>query len=316
MAGLALTGRVDGLPIAMIEQIVSFVTVVDAGGFSQASRRLALPKSTISHRVQQLEERLGVRLLHRTSRVVRLTDEGDTYYRRCVHVLAELQDAESEIHQAQADPTGTLRLTGPIEFGMQVLSNLLAGFLKAHPLVGLKLELTSRVVDLVEEGYDAAVRIGKLEDSALISRRILTVPRGVYASPEYLDKYGCPEKPDDLSGHACLRFETTLHGGMWVFSGPNGRHSFQPSGTVQSNNLTILRDAAIAGLGVVLLPCYQCHEAERTGILKRLMVEWTPEGADVYVVYPSKRHLASRVRAFLTYVDKNVDRLTRDIAQI
>ncbi|GGF04349.1 LysR family transcriptional regulator [Aliidongia dinghuensis] len=297
----------------MIEQILSFVTVVDAGGFSEAGRRLSLPKSTISHRVQQLEERLGVRLLHRTPRVVRVTEEGAVYYQRCVRILAELEDAETEVRQEPKEPTGTLRLSGPIEFGMQILSGVLAEFLKAHPHVRLKLELTSRNVDLVEEGYDAALRIGTLEDSALVSRRILSIPRGLYASPDYLAAHGRPERPEDLDRHACLRFETAFYHGAWVFTGPGGKVSFQPAGTVEANNLTVLRDAAIAGLGVALLPCYQCREAERDGRLERVMVDWTPESADVYVLYPSKRHLASRVRAFLTYLDRNMERLTRDI---
>src|SRR5579859_44110 len=297
----------------MIEQILSFVAVVDAGGFSQAGRRLSLPKSTVSHRVQQLEERLGVRLLHRTPRVVRLTEEGAVYYQRCVRILAELEDAESEVRQETKEPTGTLRLSAPIEFGMQILGGVLAGFLKAHPRVRLKLELTSRNVDIVEEGYDAVLRIGTLEDSALISRRILSITRGLYASPDYISARGRPTSPADLADHDCLRFETAFYHGAWVFTGPGGQASFQPTGTVEANNLTVLRDAAIAGLGVALLPCYQCREAERGGRLERLMVDWQPESADVYVLYPSKRHLASRIRAFLTYLDQNLERLTHDI---
>jgi DNA-binding transcriptional LysR family regulator len=298
----------------MIEQIVSFVAVVEAGGFSQAGRRLSLPKSTISHRVQQLEDRLGVRLLHRTPRVIRLTEEGGTYYQRCVRILADLEEAEEEIRQEPKEPTGTLRLSIPIEFGMQILGRLLMDFVKSHPRVRLKLELTSRSVDIVEEGYDAAVRIGTLEDSALIARRILSIPRGLYANPQYLDAHGRPRRPEDLPHHACMRFETAFYHGEWVFTGPGGKRSFQPAGTVEANNLTVLRDAAIAGHGVALLPCYQCRQAERDGQLERVMVEWVPVGADVYVLYPSKRHLPSRIRAFLAYLDRNIDRLTRDIS--
>jgi DNA-binding transcriptional LysR family regulator len=291
----------------MIEQIVSFVAVVEAGGFSQAGARLSLPKSTISHRVQQLEDRLRVRLLHRTPRAIHLTQEGGMFYQRCVRILAELEEAEGEIRQEPKEPTGTLRLSMPIEFGMQILSSLLIDFAKSHTRVRLKLELTSRNVDIVEEGYDAVVRIGTLEDSALISRRILSIPRGLYASPQYLDARGRPWRPEDLSYHACLRFETAFYHGDWVFTGPGGKCSFQPSGAVEANNLTVLRDAAIAGLGIALLPCYQCRQAEQDGQLERVMIEWVPAGADVYVLYPSKRHLASRLRAFLAYLDRNID---------
>jgi DNA-binding transcriptional LysR family regulator len=295
----------------MIEQILSFVAVVDAGGFSQAGRRLALPKSTVSHRVRQLEERLGVRLLHRTPRVVRLTEEGAVYHQRCIRILAELEEAEAEVRQEPKEPTGTLRLSGPIEFGMQILSTVLAEFLTAHPRLRLKLELTSRNVDIVEEGYDAALRIGTLEASTLVSRRILSIPRSLYASPDYLAARGRLQHPDDLADHACLRFETAFYHGAWVFTGPSGQVSVQPTGTVEANNLTVLRDAAIAGLGIALLPCYQCREAERDGRLHRVMPGWQPSSADVYVLYPSKRHLASRIRAFLSYLDKNVDQLAR-----
>jgi len=282
--------------------------------FSQAGRRLSLPKSTISHRVRQLEERLGVRLLQRTPRIVRLTEEGSVFYHRCLRILAELEEAE--VRQESKEPAGTLRLSGPIEFGMQILSGLLAEFLTAHPRLRLKLELTSRNVDIVEEGYDAALRIGMLEDSALVSRRILSIPRGLYASPVYLAARGRPRQPDDLTSHACLRFDTTFYHGAWVFAGPGGQVSVQPTGVVEANNLTVLRDAAIAGLGVALLPCYQCHDAERDGRLERVMPEWRPSSADVYVLYPSKRHVPSRIRAFLAYLDKNVEGLTRDIKDI
>lgn len=305
----------------MIEQIASFVAVVDAGGFSQAGRRLSLPKSTVSHRVRHLEERLGTRLLHRTPRVVRLTEEGAIYYQRCVRILADLEDAEVEIRQQAKDPTGTLRLIAPIEFGMQILSGVLADFLVANPNVRLKLELTGRNVDIVEEGYDAALRIGTLEDSALISRRLLSIPRALYASPAYLAEHGRPAHPDQLSDHACLRFETAFYHGAWRFrtpiggpvGAPPGELSFQPAGSVEANNLTVLKDAAVAGLGIALLPCYQCRENERDGGLERVMADWNPEPADLYLLYPSKRHLASRVRAFLAYLESNIPRLMLDL---
>ncbi|HLI13490.1 MAG TPA: LysR family transcriptional regulator [Alphaproteobacteria bacterium] len=293
----------------MIEQIASFVAVVDAGGFSQAGRRLSLPKSTISHRVQQLEERLGVRLLHRTPRIVRLTDEGRLYYQRCVRILAEIAEAERAVRQEPEAPAGLLRLSAPIEFGMQILSRPLAAFLELHPGIRMKLELTSRNIDLIEEGFDVALRIGELADSSLVSRRILSIPRGLYASPGYLAARGRPASPEALAQHACLRFETAFYHGAWVLKGAGGRVSLQPSGVIGANNLTVLRDAAIAGLGIALLPCYQCREAEAAGRLERLLPDWPPESADVYVVYPSKHHLSSKMRAFLAFLDTHAERL-------
>jgi DNA-binding transcriptional LysR family regulator len=297
----------------MIDEIVSFVAVAEAGGFSEAARRLSLPKSTISHRVRQLEERLGVRLLHRTPRSVRLTDEGRLYHQRCVRILTDIEEAELAVRQDQRAPSGTLRLSAPIEFGMEVLSSVLAAFLIAHRTLRLKLELTSRNIDLVDEGFDLAVRIGRLADSSLVSRRILSIPRHLYASPAYLVEHGRPESPDELARHACLRFETAFYAGAWALDGPEGRVTMQPSGVVDANNLTVLREAAIAGLGIALLPCYQCREAERAGRLERVMPRWRPETADVYVVYPSKRHLAPKVRAFLSFLDERRDLLAQAV---
>jgi DNA-binding transcriptional LysR family regulator len=293
----------------MIEQIESFVAVVETRGFSQAARRLSLPKSTVSHRVQQLEEHLRVRLLQRTSRTVRPTDEGLAYYQRCVRILAEVAEAEQALGRHQAMPTGTLRLSVPIEFGMQILSGVLSEFIKTHPTVRMKVELTSRNVDLIEDGVDLAVRIGALANSSLVSRRILSIPRSLYASPAYLAARGRPETPNALDGHSCLRFETAFYQGAWGLIGPQGRVSFEPSGLIDANNLTVLRDAAIAGLGIALLPCYQCREAEHDGRLERLMPDWPPEPADVFILYPSKRHLSIKVQAFLAFLEKHRETL-------
>jgi DNA-binding transcriptional LysR family regulator len=293
----------------LIEQIESFVAVVETRGFSQAARRLSLPKSTVSHRVQQLEARLRVRLLQRTSRTVRATDEGLAYYQHCVRILAEIAEAEQALGRDQAMPTGTLRLSVPIEFGMQVLGGVLAEFIKTYPTVRMKVELTSRNVDLIEEGVDLAVRIGALADSSLVARRVLSIPRSLYASPAYLAARDRPETPDALGGHSCLRFETAFYQGTWGLIGPRGRVSFEPSGAIHANNLTVLRDAAIAGLGIALLPCYQCRQAERDGRLERLMPDWPPEPADVFILYPSKRHLSVKVQAFLSFLDRHKEAL-------
>lgn len=298
-------GHDQGLIGRVIEQIESFVAVVETRGFSQAGRRLALPKSTISHRVGQLEERLRVRLLQRTSRSVRPTDEGLAYYQHCVRILAEIAEAEQALGRDRATPTGTLRLSVPIEFGMQILSGVLSEFIKAHPTVRMKVELTSRNVDLIEDGVDLAVRIGALADSSLVSRRILSIPRSLYASPAYLAARGRPKTPGELNGHSCLRFETAFYQGAWGLIGPQGRVSFEPSGALDANNLTVLRDAAIAGLGIALLPRYQCREAEHDGRLERLMTDWPPEPADVFILYPSKRHLSVKVQAFLSFLERH-----------
>lgn len=290
----------------MIEQLQSFVAVVDAGSFSSASRRLGVPKSTISQRVQQLEQHLGVLLLQRSTRAVRPTDTGRAYYERCIRIIAEIADAELVARGEQAVPSGVLRVHLPIELGMYVLGSFMAEFAMANPSLSLELELTSRHIDLIEEGYDAAIRIGTMPNSSLISRKIFGIKRSLYASPAYVDRRGRPSSLDDLKGHSCLRFHTDYYAGDWVFGTDKGPVRLQPTGALASNNLTVLRDAAIQGMGIALLPRFLCRAEEKDGRLVRLLETSAAEDAEVFVLYPSRRHLSAKVRGLLTFLDRKV----------
>jgi len=293
----------------VIEQLESFVAVVDAGSFSIAGRRLGVPKSTISQRIRQLEQRLDARLLHRSTRSVRPTDTGRAYYERCIRILADIAEAELIARDEQKALSGNLRIHLPVELGMQVLGPLIASFEVDNPALRIELELNSRHIDLVEEGYDIAIRIGTLPNSSLVSRRILSIPRGLYASADYLAKRGGPLTPDDLNSHDCLRFHTAYHVGDWIFRTGRDSIRIKPIGRMVSNNLTVLRDAAVAGAGIALLPHFLCRAEKRESKLLCLLPDWEVEDAEVFVLYPSRHHLSGKVRGFLSFLDRNLKAL-------
>jgi DNA-binding transcriptional LysR family regulator len=295
----------------MIHLMSSFVAVVEAGSFSEAGRRMGQPKSAVSRRVGELEQQLGVRLLQRTTRVVRPTEAGLEYYQRCVKILAEIEEANQLVRQEQATPAGKLRVQLPIEFGMHVLGRFLIEFVRLHPEVSVELELSNRQADMVEEQLDLAIRIGAMPDSTLISRKVLSIHRGFFASPLYLERRGEPRTIDDLQHHDCLRFLTGYDRGEWALTGPGGATVFRPRGPVVANNLTVLREAAAGGLGIAALPHVFCREAVEAGQLRQIMRDWVAEDFDVFVLYPSREHLPAKVRSFLDFFDQRVGELSR-----
>jgi DNA-binding transcriptional LysR family regulator len=294
----------------MINLISTFVAVVDAGSFSEAGRRLDQPKSAVSRRIEQLEQRLGSRLLQRSTRAVQPTEVGREYYKRCVRILAEIEEAEQLVRRDQATPSGKLRVQLPIELGMHVLGRLMVEFARETPDLSLQLELSSHHVDIIEEQYDLAIRIGAMPDSSLVSRKILSIKRGIYASSRYLAQYGEPQTLDELQRHSCLRFHTDYQSGDWVLTGATGPVTFRPAGSVVANNLTVLREAAVCGLGIAVLPCLMCRAAIESGQLRPVMQAWVPDDAEVFVLYPSRAHLSMKVRGFLAFLDRRLDKLS------
>lgn len=293
----------------MINLMSTFVAVVDAGSFSEAARRLNQPKSAVSRRIEQLEKRLSARLLQRSTRVVRPTDMGREYYERCVRILAEIEEASQLVREDQAVPAGKLRVLLPIELGMHVFGRLLVEFARDNPNVSLDFELSNQHVDLINAQYDLAIRIGTLPDSSLVARKILSIERRFFASPAYLERFGEPASMEDLSRHSCLKFHTDYQSGVWVATSGKGKAVFRPTGSVTANNLTVLREAAICGLGIAMLPSLLCRDAVDAGHLRQVLCEWTPEDAEVFVLYPSRQHLSMKVRVFLSLLDKRLDEL-------
>lgn len=280
----------------VLGQMHLFVKVVEHGGFTAAARDLGVPKSTVSRQVARLEDRLGVRLLERTTRALRTTEVGQSYYERCARILAEVVEAESVVTQAQAEPRGRLRITAPLTFGYLFLGEVVAAFLKSHPLVRIDISLSDRRVDLIDEGYDLAIRVGQLDDSSLVGRRLGRSTALICASPAYLKEHGHPKNPIDLKDHRCLTYE--YGGTTWRFNGV----TVPVDGPLVSNNGDILRAAALNGLGIVITPKFIVAEDLRAGRLVSLLEEHVPQGGSgIWAIYPANRHLSAKVRAFVDF---------------
>lgn len=287
------------------EAMRTFVAVVDAGSFVGAAERLQSSKAVVSRLVAELEQHLGVRLLHRTTRKLSLTPEGDTFVGRCRSVLVELQEAEDDVSHRSAQARGTLRVNVPVSYGISHLSKLWAGFMHAHPEVELDVTLSDRLVDLVEEGYDLAVRVGKLEASTLVSRRLSSTQLLLCASPRYLQQHGKPTSPHELSHHRVLAYSLLSSGDVWTFShrdDPVQQASVRVAPVMRSNNGDTCRDAALGDQGIVLQPDFLVGEALRTGQLIELMPEWRGGELGVHAVYPSRRYLSAKVRLLVDYL--------------
>lgn len=285
-----------------LDDISIFVRIVADGGVSAAAQRMQLSKSVVSRRLRALEQRLGVALLVRTTRSQKLTDEGQRFYERCVRTIAELDEAEADLTQSRGLLTGTLRLTASVYFGQYFLAPLVTRFMEQHVALSIELDLTDEHVNLVEEGIDLAVRLGRgqLSNSSLRARKLLTVPHQIGASQDYLDKFGTPEDPAAMSEHRGLMHRSGQKPSDWMYAKKNGefaRASVKPA--LISNNDFLLLQAAKRGQGVIYMPNFVLQKAFEQGDLVPILsgVQW--QSADVYAVYPSARHLPSRVRRFI-----------------
>lgn len=289
-----------------LNELAIFAKVVEAGGFTAAADALGLPKSTVSRKVSQLESRLGVRLLQRTTRKVKPTELGAAYFERCARILAEAEEAERSVSQEQETPRGLLRVSAPVETGTAPLGALMAEYLELFPQVQLEMDLSNRMVDLVEEGYDIAIRAGNLPDSSLVARRLGTARFIVSASPAYLEQHGRPETPDDLKRHHCLLYGRGGQGFTFRFQGPNVLASVHLHGRFVANNHDVLRNAAQTGLGVAIMPNNLCIQAIRDGSLVSLLNGWNLPEHGIYAVYPSPRHLTPKVRSFVDFLSERL----------
>ncbi|CUW38183.1 Transcriptional regulator(Winged helix-turn-helix transcription repressor DNA-binding,6-286) [Magnetospirillum sp. XM-1] len=284
------------------ETIVAFVRVAETGSFSEAARRLGLSKSMISRQVSALEADLGVRLLHRTTRSLSPTEAGRAYLERCQRILADLDEANLLVSHLQAVPRGRLRVSAPLSFGIGHLSACLPGFLERYPEIELEMGFTDRHVDLVEEGWDVAVRIGRLADSSLIVRRLAPVRRLAAASPAYLERRGAPTRPEELAAHDCLTHGNAVHS-EWRFVGDDGKPlQVEVGGRFHADNGDVLRDMALAGMGIVLLPSFFLGDDIRAGTLVPLLERYVPLDSSLNAVYPHGRHLSPKVRAFVDHL--------------
>lgn len=291
-----------------LSQILVFARVAECGSFSAAARLLGMPKSTVSRKVSELEERLGARLVQRTTRKLSLTDAGRTYHRHAARIIAELEDADAAVSQMQAEPRGLLRVTAPLSFSM--LGPMIADYMTQHPRVQVHLVCTDRVVDLVEEGFDLAIRAGRLADSSLIARPLGTLRWVLVAAPEYCNQHGMPRTPQDVERHAGITFGSGPTPNLWTLHAGDKKASVRVTPRLTVNEVDIMRDAARAGIGVAMLPDYACAADVQSGALRRLLPSWHSTEVPVQAVYPTARHLSPKVAAFIALLSARLPTMT------
>ena len=285
------------------QAITAFARVVELGSFARAAERLSVSTSAVSRQVAELEAHLDARLLNRTTRRLSLTEAGQAFYERSVQLLADLDDAESVVRTATVVPKGRLRLTCGITFGVRYLAPDIAGFGARHPQLTFDLDLSDRTTDLVEEGFDLAVRIGTAGPPGLVARRLGHTQLICCASPSYLEAHGEPRHPDDLLRHKCLEYTYQPAASAWTFEDHDGRrHPVRVSSSVRANNGRMLTALAVAGLGIVLEPDFIVAPEIRAGRLRPLLPQFAPPRTPIAAVYPSRRHLSPKVRAFVNFL--------------
>ena len=286
-----------------LDGIAVFVKVVQAGSFSQAAKLLNMPNSTVSAKVAALEKRLGVTLLQRTTRRLHLTEAGEGYFRRCMTALEELHAAENELAIERGETKGVLRLTAPVELGRSALPPVLDVLMKRHPAIKIDLIITNRLVDLVVENIDVAVRAGPLKDSGLIAKRFVLGQFGLWASPSYLKNNSVPRNPDELKEHDCLRFAPFTGRKLQLTNGRE-RAQIALAGRITADDFEALRALAVLGWGIALLPSFLCAEEAKERKLVSVLPNWRGDSVSISVVYPAQRFVAPKIRAFITAAEE------------
>jgi len=284
------------------QEMQAFVAVVEAGSFVGATEYLPVSKAALSRQVANMEARLGARLLNRTTRRLSLTEDGEIFYARCRTLLGELEEAEAEVSARSGQAVGLLRVNAPVTFGILHLADLWSGFRARHPQVNLDITLSDRVVDLVEEGYDLAIRIARLPSSTLISRRLSATRLVLGAAPEYVRRNGAPRHPAELADHPVWAYSYFAGGDEWPFEGPDGPVSGRIRPVVRSNSGDTCRAGALQGQCIVLQPSFLVGADLAAGRLVELMPEYRSLELGIYALYPSRRHVAAKVRLLVDYL--------------
>ncbi len=288
--------------MGQISEMQAFVRVVEAGNISKAAEQLDLAKSGVSRRLAELESRLGVRLLNRTTRRSSLTEAGKSYYEGAVKLLMDLSELNAATADANACLEGTLRLAAPLSFGLLHLSPAIDEFLGMHPDLNINIDFSDRHIDLVEQGVDLAVRIADLGDSNLRARRICPVSIVICASPGYLEMHGRPQVPADLEGHRILHYDIGTTPVVRLEDRQGNLHSVSTRPVIVANNGDFLRDMAMAGHGITVAPTFIAWEAVAAGHLVPILAEFCPRQLEAYAVYPPTRYLSRRSRVFIDFL--------------
>jgi len=285
-----------------LNQVGVFVRVVEKRGFTAAAQALGLPKSSVSRAVSRLETALGVRLLQRTTRRLHLTEAGAAFYDRASRALTDLSEARDAAGEQQDAPRGVVRVTAPVDLGVEFLAEIVARFARRFPEIRVEMNLTSRRVDLVEEGFDLALRAGRLSDSSLVARKLGTIEARLVASPAYLRRRGTPRSVDDLAAHECVLFRGREGAAEWPLIGPDGPTRVEVRGAIDADDISFLRRAVLAGAGIALLPWVMCARDVHAGKLTRVLPEHASRGSQLHLVYPSSRQVPRRVAVFRDFV--------------
>lgn len=285
-------------------QMQVLVEVIHSGSFVSAADALGMSKAAVSRHVMDLEARLGVRLLQRTTRRLSLTEEGQIFHVRCKEILARVGEAEDEISTQTGTVSGLLRISAPVSFGVRHLAPLWGSFQKRHPKVTLDITLGDRLVDLIEEGYDLAIRIGRLTSSTLVSRKLATTRMVLCASPGYLKAHGVPRHPHELADHAVLAYSLWSTGDEWDFEGPEGHVRVRTRPSLTSNSGDTCRAAALDDQGIILQPSFMVEDDLATGKLMTLMPEYRAIELGIYAVYPTRKYIPAKVRALLDFLSE------------
>jgi DNA-binding transcriptional LysR family regulator len=284
-----------------------FTTVVATGSFTGASDRLDMSRAMVSKYVINLEEHLGTRLLNRTTRHLSLTESGSAYYESCLQIISDVHEAEQAAGQLTSIPLGNLKITMPFAFGLHRLGPILADYVRLYSKVKLELSCNDRYVDLIDEGFDMAIRIGNLPESRLIARKLGVASSIICASPAYLKQYGTPKKLEDLNNHSCLGYTYINNGNEWRFKNGEIEKVIHITGAIKANNGDMLRLTALNGAGLILQPLFIVEDDLKAGHLVQVLSQYSSSDFGIYAVYPSKKHLSAKVR---TFVDFLVDRLS------
>ena len=290
----------------------AFTKVVEVGSFAAAARSMNLSRSAVNKLVMNLEKQLGVQLLYRTTRKVTLTDTGKAFYERCLSILGDLAEAELEVSQQNTEPRGTFKINAPLSFGILKLGSLIADFMAQYSAIKLQLTLEDRFVDPITEGYDFVIRIaGTVESPNLVAHSITSIKMVLCAAPSYLEAKGIPTHPEQLVNHSCLHYGYLATGSQWLFMNQNQEEcKVKINGVFCSNNGEVLKDVAVKGLGITLLPNFIVEQELQNGRLKTILPNYNPPDLFLWAIYPVHRHLAAKTKLFTQFLR---DRLSHNV---
>lgn len=279
-----------------------FVSVAEESSFTGAARVLDMSKTMVSKYIMDLEQDLGTRLFSRTTRRLSLTGAGAAYLRRVRSILEQVEEADGEAAAETVSPRGRLRISAPVSYGTKRIAPLMAPYAAQYPDVSVDLDLSDRTVDLVEDGFDVVIRIGRLGDSSLIARKLGRIRLMTCAAPAYLEKAGRPETPEDLTGHDCLGYTYAAAGDTWHFRRDGKPVAVRVKPRIRCNNGDAISVYAEAGVGIIIQPCFIAGDAIAAGRLEEILTGFAPEPLDIHALYPSTRHVPARVRTFIDFV--------------